>query len=77
MHTGVNNHGQSIRKNSGTTAAMHPVLGSWLTYGLGGETNSLPPYVALIDPGQLPVDGVEIGITVICLGLSGDGHSTN
>ena len=59
MHTGVNNHGQSIRAmNSGTTAAMHPVLGSWLTYGLGGETNSLPPYVALIDPGQLPVDGV-------------------
>ena len=59
MHTGVNNHGQSIRAmNSGTTAAMHPVLGSWLTYGLGGETNSLPPYMALIDPGQLPVDGV-------------------
>jgi hypothetical protein len=44
--------------NSGTTAAMHPVLGSWLTYGLGGQTSSLPPYMALIDPGQLPVDGV-------------------
>ena len=59
MHTGVNNHGQSIRAmNSGTTAAMHPVLGSWLTYGLGGQTSSLPPYMALIDPGQLPVDGV-------------------
>ena len=59
MHTGVNNPGQSIRAmNSGTTAAMHPVLGSWLTYGLGGQTSSLPPYMALIDPGQLPVDGV-------------------
>ncbi|MCG8648203.1 MAG: DUF1501 domain-containing protein, partial [Pirellulales bacterium] len=31
----------------------------WLTYGLGCETENLPAYVALIDPGQLPVMGVE------------------
>ncbi|MEC7565408.1 MAG: DUF1501 domain-containing protein [Planctomycetota bacterium] len=59
MHTGVNNHGQSIRAlNTGTITEMQPTLGSWLTYGLGAETDSLPAYMALIDPGQLPVDGV-------------------
>ena len=58
--TGVNNHGQSIRAlNSGRTIAGRPALGAWLTYGLGAETDSLPAYMALIDPGQLPVMGVE------------------
>lgn len=60
MHTGVNNHGQSIRAmNSGRILGGRPSLGSWLTYGLGAETDSLPAYMALIDPGQLPVMGVE------------------
>lgn len=60
MHTGVNNHGQSIQAmNTGQILAGRPVLGSWLTYGLGSITQELPAYVALIDPGQLPVMGVE------------------
>ncbi|MCA9269211.1 MAG: DUF1501 domain-containing protein [Planctomycetales bacterium] len=60
MHTGVNNHGQSIQAmNTGQILAGRPVLGSWLTYGLGAETQDLPAYLALIDPGQLPVMGVE------------------
>lgn len=60
MHTGVNNHGQSIQAlNTGRTGSGHPSLGSWVTYGLGSETQDLPAYVALIDPGQLPVMGVE------------------
>jgi len=60
MHTGVNNHGQSIQAlNTGRTLAGRPSLGSWLTYGLGAESQNLPAYVALIDPGQLPVLGVE------------------
>lgn len=60
MHTGVNNHGQSIRAlNSGRIVEGRPTLGSWLTYGLGSETRDLPAYVSLIDPGQLPVLGVE------------------
>lgn len=60
MHTGVNNHGQSIQAlNTGRTVAGHPSVGSWVTYGLGTESQSLPAYVALIDPGQLPVMGVE------------------
>jgi hypothetical protein len=60
MHTGVNNHGQSIRAlNAGRVLEGQPVLGSWITYGLGSETQDLPAYLALIDPGQLPVMGVE------------------
>ncbi|WP_237607666.1 DUF1501 domain-containing protein [Roseimaritima sediminicola] len=60
MQTGVNNHGQSIQAmNTGQILTGRPVLGSWLTYGLGSETQELPAFVALIDPGQLPVMGVE------------------
>jgi hypothetical protein len=60
MHTGVNNHGQSIQAmNTGRILSGRPVLGSWFTYALGAETDSLPAYMALIDPGQLPVLGVE------------------
>jgi hypothetical protein len=60
MHTGVNNHGQSIYAlTTGRTIAGRPTLGSWLLYGLGSETRNLPSYCALIDPGPLPVLGVE------------------
>ncbi|MGY8766860.1 MAG: DUF1501 domain-containing protein [Pirellulales bacterium] len=60
MHTDVNNHGQSIRAfNTGKTIAGRPGLGSWLTYALGTANQNLPAYMALIDPGQLPVLGVE------------------
>lgn len=60
MKTGVNNHGQSIRAlQSGRTVAGRPSLGSWLTYGLGCEADNLPAFLSLIDPGQLPVLGVE------------------
>ncbi len=60
MHTGVNNHGQSINAlNTGRIAAGRPVLGSWLTYGLGTESQNLPAYCVLTDPGGLPVLGVD------------------
>ena len=59
MHTGVNNHGQSIHSmNSGRTQRGRPSLGSWLTYGLGAETQNLPAFVALTDPRGIPVEGV-------------------
>jgi hypothetical protein len=45
--------------HNGTTIEGQPSLGSWLTYGLGAETRSLPAFCAMIDPGQLPVLGVE------------------
>lgn len=59
MHTGVNNHGQSIHAmNSGRTVQGRPSLGSWVTYALGAETDELPAYVAMSDPKGLPVEGV-------------------
>ena len=59
MHTGVNNHGQSIHAmNSGRTQRGRPSLGSWVTYGLGAMTDNLPAYIAMSDPRGLPVEGV-------------------
>ncbi len=60
MHTGVNNHGQSINAlNTGRILAGRPVLGSWITYALGSECENLPAYVVLTDPGGVPVLGVD------------------
>ncbi len=60
MHTGVNNHGQSINAlNTGSIGAGRPALGSWMTYALGCESQNLPAFVVLTDPGGLPVLGVE------------------
>ena len=60
MHTGVNNHGQSINAlNTGEILSGRPSLGSWLTYALGCETQNLPAFVVLTDPGGLPVVGVD------------------
>jgi hypothetical protein len=45
--------------NTGKAQPGRPALGSWLTYGLGSESQSLPAYVVLTDPGGHPVDGVR------------------
>ena len=59
MHTGVNNHGQSIHAmNTGRILRGRPALGSWLTFGLGAQTRELPAFVAMTDPRGLPVEGV-------------------
>ena len=43
MFTGVNNHGQSIYAlANGRVFGGHPVLGSWLVYGLGSASQNLP-----------------------------------
>jgi hypothetical protein len=60
MQTSVNNHGQSIfALQTGNIQHGRPVLGSWLTYGLGSESRNLPAFVVLTDPDGLPVEGVE------------------
>ncbi len=60
MHTGVNNHGQSINAlNTGNILGGRPALGSWFTYALGSESDNLPAFVVLTDPTGLPVLGVE------------------
>jgi hypothetical protein len=60
MHTDINGHEPSIwSMNTGKAQPGRPALGSWVTYGLGAETDNLPAYVVLPDPGGLPVDGVR------------------
>ncbi|WP_152051478.1 DUF1501 domain-containing protein [Tautonia marina] len=60
MHTGVNNHGQSISAiHTGRIQRGRPTVGSWLSYALGTENQNLPAYCVLTDPGGLPVLGVE------------------
>ena len=61
MHTDVNNHGQSLYAlNTGRITVGRPSIGSWLTYGLGSESQNLPAYCVLTDPGGLPVLGTDM-----------------
>lgn len=61
MHTGYNGHEVSIRYWHGGIPSVlgRPTLGAWLTYGLGTESQDLPAYMVLTDPGGHPVDGVH------------------
>ena len=61
MHTGHNGHEVSIRFFHGGIAGVtgRPTMGSWLTYGLGSESQNLPAYMVLSDPGGHPVDGTH------------------
>ncbi len=38
--------------NTGTTISGRPSMGSWLTYGLGADTDSLPGFVVLTSTGK-------------------------
>jgi hypothetical protein len=61
MHTGANGHEVSIRYFHGGIPGVlgRPHYASWLLYGLGSETQNLPSYMVLTDPGGHPVDGVN------------------
>ena len=49
--TGSNNHSPALFMiNTGTTRMGLPSAGSWVTYGLGSESLSLPAFVAMTDP---------------------------
>jgi hypothetical protein len=45
---------------SGRTFAGHPSLGSWVTYGLGSESENLPAYCVLTQPEGLPEGGAPM-----------------
>jgi len=50
-YTGSNNHSPALFMiNTGTTRMGYPSAGSWVTYGLGSESLSLPAFVAMTDP---------------------------
>ena len=61
MHTGHNGHEVSIRYFHGGIAGVtgRPTMGSWIIYGLGSESQNLPAYMVLSDPGGHPVDGTN------------------
>jgi len=43
---------------SGRTVPGFPSMGSWVTYGLGSESDNLPAFVVLPDPRGLPPGGI-------------------
>ncbi|HRX56315.1 MAG TPA: DUF1501 domain-containing protein, partial [Verrucomicrobiales bacterium] len=50
MHAESNNHGPALfQMNSGFIQAGRPSMGSWVTYGLGSESENLPAFVVLLD----------------------------
>ncbi|MEY5026827.1 MAG: hypothetical protein RLZZ244_2355 [Verrucomicrobiota bacterium] len=49
--TGSNNHSPALfMMNTGITRMGAPCVGSWVTYGLGSEAESLPSFVVMSDP---------------------------
>jgi hypothetical protein len=60
MSTESVDHESALRLiHGGKFQAGRPTLGSWVVYALGAESEDLPAYVVLADPGGLPVDGVR------------------
>jgi hypothetical protein len=58
MHAESNNHGPALfQMNSGFVQAGRPCMGSWVTYGLGSESDNLPGFVVLLDKLGAPVNG--------------------
>jgi hypothetical protein len=48
----VNHAGGVVQMNTGSPIGGRPSLGSWTTYGLGTENQSLPAYVVMLDDDQ-------------------------
>lgn len=60
MHTTNLTHEPALNIiQSGQMRTGHPVMGSWIVYGLGTENQNLPAYVVLDDPDGMPVNGIE------------------
>jgi len=59
MHSKTALHGPAcFMMNTGFTLPGFPSMGSWVTYGLGNETEELPSYVVLPDSRGLPPGGI-------------------
>ena len=53
LHTEAINHDPAHTfMNTGTTISGRPAMGSWLTYGLGSESDDLPGFVVLTSLGK-------------------------
>ena len=53
VHTEAINHDPAVTFfQTGSQLAGRPSMGSWVSYGLGCETENLPAFVVMISPGQ-------------------------
>src|SRR5262249_20651164 len=60
MHADSNNHGPALfQMNTGFTLPGRPSMGSWVVYGLGNGTDSLPAFVVMWDPRAAPIGGAQ------------------
>lgn len=58
MHCISNDHAPALyQMNTGSIQTGYPSLGSWVTYGLGTENQSLPGFVVFTDPRGGPIGG--------------------
>ena len=61
MHTDQFNHAPAqIFMFTGSPRQGRPSMGSWLTYGLGSETQDLPGFVVLVSGGKTPDGGASL-----------------
>ena len=74
--TNSNNHSPALfMMNTGVTRMGYPCVGSWVTYGLGSESDSLPGFVVMSDPLEpRPAQGqcVELGSRIPAQRLPGN-----
>ncbi len=54
---GLNHVGSVCQMNTGSIFAGRPSVGSWVTYGLGSESQNLPGFVVLLDNNNEPPGG--------------------
>jgi hypothetical protein len=53
MHTEAINHDPAVTMlQTGSQLAGRPSIGSWVSYGIGSETEELPAFVVMISPGS-------------------------
>jgi hypothetical protein len=56
---GINHAGGVCQMNTGSVFGGRPSLGSWISYGLGTENNSLPAFVVIKDSSSMVVNGAR------------------
>src|SRR5690606_33660869 len=58
MYAISNDHAPALfQMNTGSILPGHPSMGSWITYGLGTENQSLPAFIVFTDPRGGPIGG--------------------
>jgi hypothetical protein len=58
MYSISNDHGPALfQMNTGSVLAGHPSMGTWITYGLGSESENLPGFVVFTDHRGGPIGG--------------------